>query len=131
MASLKARANNSTGNCSVCLKRCRRPTITCKAVPSQAQAWPRPRHVRRPAPACRAEERSRDSTKTSEAERLKVPDVPPSKGTDRTADVSLFIWPSKRIITSSKASEHPGEHPSPASRVQARLKSKPATFQTS
>lgn len=41
----------------------------------------------RPTPACRAEERSRDSVQTRQTEKLEVPDTPPAKdSSSRTSD---------------------------------------------
>ena len=46
----------------------------------------------RPTPACRAEERSRDSVQTRETEKLEVPETPPAKdSSSRTSDVGSFM----------------------------------------
>ena len=74
-----------------CISHSKQHYVTCKATPGQSQSRPRPKQFRRPTPACRAEERSRDSTKTSEAERLKVPDMPPAKDSSRTSNVGYKI----------------------------------------
>ncbi|KAL3156969.1 hypothetical protein ABBQ38_001227 [Trebouxia sp. C0009 RCD-2024] len=68
------------------LSRCKKHAIVCRVASPHPQSWPRPQLLRRPTPACRAEERSRDSTKTSEAERLKAPDSPPAADIRRTSD---------------------------------------------
>lgn len=82
-ASAHCAARGPTGS----LMRRKKHATTCRAASSQS-TWPRPQLLRRSTPACRAEERSRDSTKTSEAERLKAPDSPPAADTGRSNDVS-------------------------------------------
>lgn len=74
-----------------CVAHSKQHAGTHKATSAQPQSWCRPQQFRRPTPACHAEERSRDSTKTSEAERLKVPDMPPAKDSSRTSDVGYEI----------------------------------------
>ena len=46
-------------------------------------------HNARPKSVCRAEERSRESLKLSDKEKLIVPDTPPSKEAGRTSEVSF------------------------------------------
>lgn len=87
MTLASTRAQCTTGGRSTCVAHSKQHAVTCKATSPQPYSWRRTQQFHRPTPACRAEERSRDSTKTSEAERLKVPDMPPAKDFSRTSEV--------------------------------------------
>ena len=87
MALASTSAQGTPRGRTACVAHSKQHATTCKATSRQLQSLRRPQQFRRPTPACRAEERSRDSTKTSEAERLRVPDMPPAKDSSRTSDV--------------------------------------------
>jgi len=79
-------------SCSSSSAHCRRHVASCSNGRRSDidPSWCRNQLHVRPKSACRAEERSRDSLQTSQKEKLKVPDTPPSKeSTERTADVSM------------------------------------------
>ncbi len=87
-------------SCSSSSAHCRRHVVSCSngRRSDMDPSWCRNQLHTRPKLACRAEERSRDSLQTSQSEKLKVPDTPPSKErTNRIIDVSRHLMHSRLL----------------------------------
>jgi len=87
-------------SCSSSSAHCRRHVVSCSNDRRSHidPSWCRNQLHIRPKSACRAEERSRDSLQTSQSEKLKVPDTPPSKeSTNRIIDVSVHLMHSRLL----------------------------------
>lgn len=121
------RAQCTTRGRTACVVHNKQHAVTCKPTSPQPQSWRRTQQFHRPTPACRAEERSRDSTKTSEAERLKAPDMPPTKDSSRASEVGHEVI----ADAASKQAELEVQFQVACRKKQVRRKHKLVTSQTS